>query len=1125
MIMVILIKVIAWVLVCVLVSEPISVLALSPSSIFVSQQENEIATKVFDFEDDACIEAANALIDQIEEDQAKGKPTVLLLFTGDTARIFYREFVALVKSKNVDLSTVITFNATEYMIPPHDPRSCRSFMNAELFDLVKIQPDNIHFLSAYDAAGKQLDKDALNAHLQEYERLLESLGGAGIAMLGIGENGHIGFAEPGSSVTGVTGKVALTPSTRIANKKNFGNDLAKVPEEALTIGLSTILKSKKIMVLAFGNNKQQAVKGLLVEPMTEELPASCLRARKDVTLYADIKALPSEISSYAHGKQILYQNSLALGFWSLQALNWMKRKFSILLFVTVAVAGIVAASIQLGPIAAVPAGGSVIFVLWRDYALNQMNPFRKSLTDKPKGDVVYGTWKDSGGDEWHYAQPAEPIDAARPIIVFDHGRDPFEFLSGMVSKLKDLFHIFAVFPYDIRYYWGDVKDPSSSFLSRCAKGMYLRQGKTLADLSTITSTGYANMPHWPFSNLDKFKVIAQGAVRRIHEIVQNKAFEPAKLANKMVAISYSVGARLRFIETVNEHVRLDEKTRVRTLQSEFDPKVRGLVLVNPFFSVSRIGNRYMRWQREKFWDPLARFMGVKTSAYDEMDRSFDLTKIHDRAKLAAQHKDWPQVVWITTQLDDPRLQPVPWDEFGDRLKGLKGVAYWRAYYGVAKDFLQHAKMKLGFAYNALRGRGNIPFYYWLGSIFVDPRGNDGIIDPDLGAGLDYHGKPLDPKAISIVVRGIAHDAMGEPLIQKLSFQLADLIADGVDLHHAHLKVSSEKMGEDGKKHRVTRTIYLSDHKPEIPIVLSADEDVEIYVSEIVPALENIGSKLLAEELLKESSPALAGKEWNAQPIEAMKILEFFKSALARKAWPLATEAEVLGPEMDLKNGKHTPVVAKNIFDSNPIAAAVLLEIWLAKGLLGVARIPAGQDAKLWSEFITYARDIAVNRSKSRWIANPFSTEELLRLHLADKKLLSHAPDLIWGIDYIEQFNDVLVKLVIDRNIWRDLAQSYEGWIESRERDFTQWIEKSSQATVIARELLGINNDVALETLWGQYKSGNKTIEELYAQLCQDRPRRLLQMLLTLDLKMPIGSEAYEMILSPRLDMQTVDFSV
>ena len=183
------------------------------------------------------VHAAAEIAKLIKQKQALGQPCVLGLATGSTPISLYRELVRLHKEDGLSFSNVISFNLDEYYpLEREAVQSYWSFMHHHLFNKVDIRPENIHIPNG------EWDKNSIKKYCQEYEDLIDSVGGIDLQILGIGNNGHIGFNEPGSSIYSKTRLVNLENSTRLANAKYFQN-ITRVPRLAITAGISTIMKA------------------------------------------------------------------------------------------------------------------------------------------------------------------------------------------------------------------------------------------------------------------------------------------------------------------------------------------------------------------------------------------------------------------------------------------------------------------------------------------------------------------------------------------------------------------------------------------------------------------------------------------------------------------------------------------------------------------------------------------------------------------------------------------------------------------------------------------------------------------------------------------------------------------
>ncbi|MBI4887155.1 MAG: glucosamine-6-phosphate deaminase, partial [Acidobacteria bacterium] len=159
------------------------------------------------------------------------------------------------------------------------PGSFRTFMERHLFGAVNLPPAQIHFL---DGAAADLD-----AECERYEGAIDAAGGIDLQLLGIGRNGHIGFNEPADTLAARTHRVRLADSTRRDNAALFGGDPARVPQEALSMGIGTILKAGVLILIATGDSKASCLARALRGPVSTQLPASFLQLHRHTELYVD----------------------------------------------------------------------------------------------------------------------------------------------------------------------------------------------------------------------------------------------------------------------------------------------------------------------------------------------------------------------------------------------------------------------------------------------------------------------------------------------------------------------------------------------------------------------------------------------------------------------------------------------------------------------------------------------------------------------------------------------------------------------------------------------------------------------------------------------------------------------
>lgn len=224
---------------------------------------------------------------RIIADVVINKPDCVLgLATGSTPVGVYKKLVEMYENGKLDFSKVKTFNLDEYYpISQKDPQSYYYFMQDNLFSKVNVPAENIHI-----PCGEASDPDE---ECKNYDKTLAENGGTDLQLLGIGINGHIGFNEPDEALFASTHCTGLTESTIQANSRFFESaDL--VPTKALTMGIGSILSSKKIVIMANGKNKHQAVSALLDDMITTNVPATMLKVHKDVVLICDKEAYYGE---------------------------------------------------------------------------------------------------------------------------------------------------------------------------------------------------------------------------------------------------------------------------------------------------------------------------------------------------------------------------------------------------------------------------------------------------------------------------------------------------------------------------------------------------------------------------------------------------------------------------------------------------------------------------------------------------------------------------------------------------------------------------------------------------------------------------------------------------------------
>ena len=228
-------------------------------------------------------DVASALAERVASTLQAQPDAVLGLASGRTPVDGYAELRRIHVAGNTDWSRASTFNLDEFAgIDGRHPGSFRTFMERHLFEGVNLRPERIHFLNGVAAD--------LNAECDRYEAAIAAAGGIDLQLLGIGTNGHIGFNEPGDDLPVRTHRVRLMESTRRDNAMLFGNDPSRVPAEALSMGIGTILRARRIVLVATGGKKAECIRLATAGRLTTRVPASMLQVHEDVELILDREA-------------------------------------------------------------------------------------------------------------------------------------------------------------------------------------------------------------------------------------------------------------------------------------------------------------------------------------------------------------------------------------------------------------------------------------------------------------------------------------------------------------------------------------------------------------------------------------------------------------------------------------------------------------------------------------------------------------------------------------------------------------------------------------------------------------------------------------------------------------------
>ncbi|MGE5106206.1 MAG: glucosamine-6-phosphate deaminase [Sphingobacteriales bacterium] len=241
----------------------------------------KIPTIIYPDANSASKAVANEIAALIKQKQSEGKPAVLGLATGSTPKKVYTELIKLYQLKQLSFANVIVFNPDEYYgIPAESLQSYKRFMQEHLFSHVDINPANCFIPDG------TIPQESVKCFCDEYEQKIEAAGGIDFQLLGIGRNGHIGFNEPGSHISSSTRLITLDLPTRADASFEFGG-LANVPRKAITIGVSTILKAKRIVLLAWGERKANIIRQAVEGPVTEFVSASYLQTHRNVQVITD----------------------------------------------------------------------------------------------------------------------------------------------------------------------------------------------------------------------------------------------------------------------------------------------------------------------------------------------------------------------------------------------------------------------------------------------------------------------------------------------------------------------------------------------------------------------------------------------------------------------------------------------------------------------------------------------------------------------------------------------------------------------------------------------------------------------------------------------------------------------
>ncbi|HEY2574157.1 MAG TPA: glucosamine-6-phosphate deaminase [Verrucomicrobiaceae bacterium] len=249
-----------------------------------AEAHEKVATVIFENSASASATLAQEVAALIAERSKSGRPAVLGLATGSTPVPFYRELIRLHREAKLSFKNVVTFNLDEYYgLKPDHPESYRRFMCDQLFDHIDIPKENIHIPDG------TVSHDEIFEHCRAYEDAIDSAGGIDFQILGIGRTGHIGFNEPGSSRDSLTRRITLDRITRQDAAADFRGE-ENVPRFAITMGVGTILRAKKVVLMAWGENKAAVVAKAVEGPVSEAVSASFLQGHPNARFFIDTGA-------------------------------------------------------------------------------------------------------------------------------------------------------------------------------------------------------------------------------------------------------------------------------------------------------------------------------------------------------------------------------------------------------------------------------------------------------------------------------------------------------------------------------------------------------------------------------------------------------------------------------------------------------------------------------------------------------------------------------------------------------------------------------------------------------------------------------------------------------------------
>jgi len=258
---------------------------------FQETRFEKVHNEIFKNSSEASLIVAQEIAQLIKSKQEKNKQCVLGLATGSSPIKVYQELVRMHREEGLSFKNVITFNLDEYYpMPKESNQSYHFFMHQHLFNHIDIKPENINIPDGTVAI------EDLNKYCTDYENSIKNAGGLDFQLLGIGRTGHVGFNEPGSHFNSGTRIITLDHITKVDASGDF-NGIVNVPKRAITMGVSTILRSKRIVLMAWGNNKASIIKRTIQGEISSEIPATFLQNHSNATFVLD-EAAASELTRF-----------------------------------------------------------------------------------------------------------------------------------------------------------------------------------------------------------------------------------------------------------------------------------------------------------------------------------------------------------------------------------------------------------------------------------------------------------------------------------------------------------------------------------------------------------------------------------------------------------------------------------------------------------------------------------------------------------------------------------------------------------------------------------------------------------------------------------------------------------